>query len=293
MKAEISTPARLVDIKRLSEVPRNIVETAHGITLGGLTTLSDIETNAMIRQRYPLLAEAAALAATPQLRNMATLGGNLLQRPRCWYYRNPLFHCWLKGGDTCQAEDGQNQLHALFGGGPCYAVHPSDLAPVLLALEAQVCLRGPAGERTLPLAEFFVLPEAQRRQETVQTQTELLLSVHIPSLPDGTRTLYLKAMERKTWAFALVGVAAVMRLAGHHIEDVRLVLSGVAPIPWRVVAAEQELRGAEVSEARMARAVDRALETAAPLQYNSYKVPLAKSLLRRALSALTAIAWPA
>jgi xanthine dehydrogenase YagS FAD-binding subunit len=254
-----------------------------------LTTLSDIEANAMIRQRYPLLAEAAALAATPQLRNMATLGGNLLQRPRCWYYRNPLFHCWLKGGDTCQAQEGQNQLHALFGGGPCYAVHPSDLAPVLLALEAQVRLRGPAGERTLPLAEFFALPEAKRRQETVQTETELLLSVHIPSLPTGTRTLYIKAMERKTWAFALVGVAAVVRLAGQHIEDVRLVLSGVAPIPWRAVAAEQALRGAEVSEDGIARAAETALETAAPLQYNTYKVSLAKSLIRRALSALTTL----
>jgi xanthine dehydrogenase YagS FAD-binding subunit len=289
MKAEVVAPARLVDIKRLSEVPRGIAETAQGITLGGLTTLSDIETNAMIRQRYPLLAEAAALAATPQLRNMATLGGNLLQRPRCWYYRSPLFHCWLKGGDTCQAQDGQNQLHALFGGGPCYAVHPSDLAPVLLALEAQVCLRGPAGERTLPLAEFFALPEATRRQETVQTETELLLSVHIPSLPTGTRTIYIKAMERKIWAFALVGVAAVVRLAGQHIEDVRLVLSGVAPIPWRAVAAEQELRGAEVSKERIARAAEKALETAEPLQYNTYKVPLAKSLMRRALSALTAL----
>jgi xanthine dehydrogenase YagS FAD-binding subunit len=290
MKAEVMTPARLVDIKRLSEVPRGIKETDHGITLGGLTTLSDIETNVMIRQRYPLLAEAAALAATPQLRNMATLGGNLLQRPRCWYYRSALFHCWLKGGDTCHAQDGQNQLHALFGGGPCYAVHPSDLAPVLLALEAQVCLHGPAGERTLPMAEFFALPEEARRKETIQAETELLLSVHIPPLSADTRTTYIKAMERKIWAFALVGVAAVVRLVDQHIEDVRLVLSGVAPIPWRVAAAEQELRGAEVSAEGFARAADRALETAEPLQYNTYKVLLAKSLIRRALTALTASA---
>ena len=146
--------------------------------------------------------------------------------------------------------DGQNQLHALFGGGPCYAVHPSDLAPVLLALEAEVRLGGPAGERTLPLAEFFALPEETRRKETCSPRRTPALRPSAP-LPAGTRTTYLKAMERKIWAFALVGVAAVVRLADRHLEDVRLVLSGVAPIPWRVAAAEQELRGAEVSAARV------------------------------------------
>lgn len=288
MKTDVVAPQCLVDIKRLDGLPRGIAETEHGITLGVLTTLTDIETNAVIRQRYPLLAEAAGLAATPQLRNMATLGGNLLQRPRCWYYRNPLFHCWLQGGDRCQAQDGQNQLHALFGGGPCYAVHASDIAPVLVALEAQVRLRGLGGERALPLAEFFALPEATRRKETVHEDNELLLSVHIPPLPEDTRTTYVKVMERKAWAFALVGIAAVVRMTDRQIADVRLVLSGVAPVPWRVAVAEQELRGAEVSEEVFARAADRALEAAEPLQYNTYKVPLAKHLIRRALATLTA-----
>jgi xanthine dehydrogenase YagS FAD-binding subunit len=287
MKAEVVTPERLVDIKRLDGLPRGIEETEHGITLGVLTTLTDIETHPMIRQRYPLLAEAAALAATPQLRNMATLGGNLLQRPRCWYFRNPLFHCWLQGGSTCHAQDGQNQLHALFGGGPCYAVHPSDLAPALLALEARVCLRGPEGERTLPLAEFFAVPEATRRKETIHKDTELLLSVHIPPLPKDARTKYVKVMERKVWAFALVGVAAVVRVANRQVEDIRLVLSGVAPIPWRLAVAEQDLLGAEVSEEGFARAADRALAAAEPLQHNTYKVPLVKHLIRRTLAALT------
>jgi xanthine dehydrogenase YagS FAD-binding subunit len=126
--------------------------------LGTLTTLADIETHVVIKQYYPLLAQAAAVAATPQLRNMATLGGNLLQRPRCWYFRNRLLHCWLKGGTECPAHDGENQFHALFGGGPCYAVHPSDLAPALLALDAQVHLPGRGGARTLPIPEFLSLP---------------------------------------------------------------------------------------------------------------------------------------
>jgi xanthine dehydrogenase YagS FAD-binding subunit len=302
MKADIAAPSRLVNLKRLSEVPSGIKETDQGVTLGALTPLVDLETNLMIQQRYPVLAEAAAVAATPQLRNTATLGGNLLQRPRCWYFRNAHWHCWLKGGEACPAYEGENQLHALFGGGPCYAVHPSDIAPALLALDATVLLRGRDGERTLPLAEFFAVPVAERRTETVVLSDEILLAVHIPSLPDGTRSTYLKAMDRKVWAFALVGVAAVLRLGAEdgpsgpaptqsrqqRIEAARLVLSGVAPIPWRVMAAEQVLIGTRVSEALFARAAEVALAAAEPLSQNAYKVPLARALIRRGLAALTA-----
>lgn len=290
MKADVAAPSRLVNIKRVEGLRAGLEETAEGVTLGALTTLSEIETDPVIRQRYPLLSEAAALAATPQLRNMATLGGNLLQRPRCWYFRNPLFHCWLKGGDDCPAHDGRNQLHALFGGGPCYAVHPSDLAPALLALDATVTVRGQSGERTVPLAELFALPVEDRRTETTIGRDELLLSVQIPALPDGTRSTYFKAMERKVWAFALVGVAALVRLGGpdgRQIEAARLVLGGVAPVPWRVAAAEQELVGAEAGEGLFARAAEVALADAEPLHHNAYKVPLAKSLIRRALTMLT------
>jgi xanthine dehydrogenase YagS FAD-binding subunit len=238
----------------------------------------------VIQQRYPLLAQAAAVAATPQLRNMATLGGNLLQRPRCWYFRNHLLPCWLKGGAECPAYYGENQFHALFGGGPCYAVHPSDLAPALLVLEAQVQLRGRGGIRAMPLAEFFSLPKAQRRHETEIGRDELLLSVLLPPLPMGTHTAYLKAMDRKVWAFALVAVAAAVRLDGRRVADARLVLGGVAPIPWRVSAGERQLLGVEVSSELFARAAEAALSGAEPFRYNAYKVPLAKALIRRALA---------
>ena len=289
MKADIATPSRLLNIKQLDGLRAGIEEASDGLTLHALTTLTEIETLPVIRQRYPLLVEAAEVAATPQLRNMATLGGNLLQRPRCWYFRNPRFHCWLKGGEECQARDGENDRHALFGDSPCVAVHPSDLAPALLALDAEVRLRGQGGERTLPIAEFFALPTEERRAETVVAGDELLLSVHIPATPDGTRSTYLKAMDRKVWAFALVGVAALMRVApdGRWIEDARLTLGGVAPIPWRLEAAEQELIGAEPSEALFDRAAEAALAGAAPLEHNGYKVPLARALIRRALSTLT------
>jgi xanthine dehydrogenase YagS FAD-binding subunit len=283
MKTDLTAPERLMDIKRLDQMPRDIAATAEEVTLGALTTLTAIETHALIQERYTLLAEAAALAATPQLRNMATLGGNLLQRPRCWYFRHPHIDCWLKGSDTCPAKDGQNQLHALFGAGPCYAVHPSDLAPALLALEADVRLMGPVEERRLPLAEFFVCPEPERRLEVTKDEDELLLAVHLPPLPAGTRSTYLKAMDRKTWAFALVGVAAAMHMEAQTVTDVRLVLSGVAPIPWRLTAAETVLVGHTISEERVTQAAEQALSGAMPLSHNTYKIPLAKHLIRRAL----------
>jgi xanthine dehydrogenase YagS FAD-binding subunit len=200
-------------------------------------------------------------------------------------------HCWLKGGEACPAYSGENALHALFGGGPCYAVHPSDIAPALLALDATVHLRGQHDERVLPLAELFALPVAERRTETVRHGNEILLAIHLPAPPDGTRSAYLKAMDRQAWAFALVGMAAVMRVsagATRRIEAARLILSGVAPIPWRAVAAERALLGAEVSEALFASAAEAALAGSEPLQHNVYKLPLIRALIQRGLATLTA-----
>jgi xanthine dehydrogenase YagS FAD-binding subunit len=287
MKADIAAPSRLLNIKSLTGLPSGVEDTSQGLNIGALTTLTEIETHPVIRQRYPLLGQAAAVAATPQLRNMATLGGNLLQRPRCWYFRNRRLDCWLKGGEGCPAYDGENQFHALFGGGPCHAVHPSDLAPALLALEAQVHLQGSAGARALPLAEFFSMPSEDRRHETAIGRDELLLSVSLPPLHEGSRSTYVKAMDRKVWAFALVAVAAAVRLDGRRIADARLVLGGVAPIPWRASAAEQELLGAEASAELFARTAEVALSGAEPLRHNAYKVTLAKALVRRALTTVT------
>lgn len=286
MKADITSPAQLVDIKRVGELPRGITETATGVTLGALTTLAEIEQSDLLRARYPLLCEAAAQAATPQLRNMATIGGNLLQRPRCWYFRNHRFTCWLKGGDDCPAYTGENQHHALFGGGPCYAVHPSDLAAALLALAATVRLRGPKGERVVALPDFFALPTDDRRRETTIADDELLLAVELPLLPAGSHSTYLKAMDRKVWAFALVGVAAILQIDGGNVVDARLVLSGVAPIPWRVAAVEQALIGRAVTDLPLAPIADFALHGAEPLRHNQYKLPLVRSLVRNALTSL-------
>lgn len=284
MKADIVAPTQLIDIKRLDELPRGITETATGVTLGALTTLAEIERSDLLHTRYPLLVEAAAQAATPQLRNMATIGGNLLQRPRCWYFRNHLFHCWLKGGDDCPAREGENQHHALFGDSPCVAVHPSDLASALVALDATVRLQGPTGERALPIANFFALPQDHRRQESTIGDDELLLALEIPALPVGTQSTYLKAMDRKSWAFALVGVAAVVSTVNGQITHARLVLSGMAPIPWRATAAEQALLGTTMADAQLDQVADLALGGAQPLRHNGYKVPLARALVQRALT---------
>lgn len=287
MKADIFAPEQLVNLKRLAGLSSIIEKTPTGMTLGALTTLSEIEHHPLIRQHYPALAEAASLAATPQLRNMATIGGNLLQRPRCWYFRNSLVDCWLKGSSECQAADGENQLHALFGGSPCVAVHPSDLAPVLVALGAELRLRSAEGERIMPLTDFFAVPEPERRTETVLKSDELLLEIRLPDLAGGMRSTYLKAMDRKVWAFALAGVAVALRLEAGRICDARVVLSGVAPIPWRAMPAEQLLNGATPCTELFEQAADSALRGAVPLAQNGYKIQLVRALLQRALAALT------
>lgn len=287
MKADIVAPTRLIDIKRASDLPSGIDETRDGLEIGALTTLTEIETSQVIRERYTALAEAAAIAASPQLRNMATIGGNLLQRPRCWYFRDPHFNCWLKGGEECFARDGENQQHALFGDSPCVAVHPSDLVTALVALDTEVRLRGASGERIIALADFCALPTEDRRTENTLGSDELVVSLHIPTPAAGTRGAYLKAMDRKVWAFALVGVAAVIRMDGSAISDARVVLGGVANVPWRVEGAEQVLTGNTPSDDLAIRAANAALAGARPLQHNGYKAPLAKTLIRRAITGLT------
>jgi xanthine dehydrogenase YagS FAD-binding subunit len=286
MKADIVTPPRLIDIKRIDGLLDRVESGPSGLVLHALTPLSRIEASEIVLQRYTALAEAAALAATPQLRNMATIAGNMLQRPRCWYFRNSRFDCWLKGGDDCPAFDGENQQHAILGGGPCYAVHPSDLAAALLAFDAEASLKSAAGDRVLPLSELFSLPTDEHRAETTLHPDELVVSIRMPAPAEGLCSTYLKAMDRKVWAFALVGVAAALRLQDEKIAEARLALSGVAPIPWRATAAERLLAGANPTRETFERAADAVLADARPLSHNAYKLPLARALIVRALEQL-------
>ena len=284
MKAGIAYPGQLIDIKRLPELDNTIAASPAGTRIGALTSLAQLDEDPLVRELHPALAEAAGLAASPQLRNMATIGGNLLQRPRCWYFRSDLVTCWLKGGDECQARDGENQHHALLGDSPCVSVHPSDLATALVALDAEIQLHGATGERTLPLDEFFMLPTDERRLENVLEQSEVITAITIPASPAAQST-YLKAMDRKVWAFAQVGVGATMVVENQRITNARLVLGGVAPMPWRATEAEALLVGAAPDRALFERAARAALEGAVPLSKNGYKVPLASALIVRALTA--------
>lgn len=276
---------RLVSIGGLGEL-RGIRETAAGgLAIGALTTISEVSASPVVRRRYRGLAEAAGEVASPQLRNQGTLGGNLCQRPRCWYYRGD-FHCAKKGGDRCFAVDGENRYHAVFGGGPCYIVHPSDTAPMLIALGASVQIVGPRGERSVDLGEFFVLPAADLARENVLRRGEIVTVVELPPAGRGLRSSYRKVRERGAWDFALTSVALALRLDGRRVEEARVVLGGVAPIPWRARAAEEALVGRELGVVVARAAAAAAAAGAEPLEQNGYKVHLIRGVVEESLLAL-------
>lgn len=285
MKSELLAPSRLLDIKRLVDLDDAIDIEAGALRIGALATLAQLEEHPLVRTVAPALSDAAAAAASPQLRNMATIGGNLLQRPRCWYFRDPEIDCWLKGGGDCPAEHGENQRHAIFNESVCQAVHPSDLATALVALDAEVHIRAPRDDRRVPIEQFFAPPVADRRREHTLAPDEVIVAITIPPGDAGTRSTYLKAMDRNAWAFALVGVAVRLTINEGRIRDSRLVLGGVAPAPHRSASAEAMLNGIDpaLERERFADAGDEALSGARPLAHNRYKIPLAKALVIRVL----------
>ena len=285
LRDRVFSATRLVSIAGLAEL-RGVTESPDGgLRIGALTTLSELATHPLVLRRYQVLAEAALAAASPQLRNQGTLGGNLCQRPRCWYYRGD-FPCARKGGDTCFAKEGENQLHAIFGGDACVMVHPSDTAPALTALDATVRLVGARGSRTVPLNAFFVPPSKDYTRETVVDADELVVEVALPAAPSGGVSTYRKLRARGAWDFALTGAAVSLARRGKTVEHARIVLSGVAPMPWRSSAAEKELLGHELSDAVIERAAAAASTGATPLSGNGYKVALVRGAVAEALSGL-------
>jgi len=283
MKKGVASPSRLVNLKTAPELAAIDFTDENGLAVGALVTLDDLCRYPPVRQHYGVLREAISVAASPQLRNMATLGGNLCQTSRCWYYRN-LFFCWLKGGDKCPAADGENSIHALFGGGPCYSAHPSDPAPALIALGAELTLYDSKGNsRSMQVESFYALPTDDRRRETVLQPNELLASIRVPPPPPEARGAYLKAMPRQVWAFPLVSVAVQGLWDGPMAREISIVLGGVAPIPWRAKQAEDVVRGQPVDGGVARRAGEAAVADAQPLQHNGYKVELVRTLVERAL----------
>lgn len=276
---------KLVSIGRIEELTGVRESPEGGLTIGALTTISEIADHPDVKARYPGLAQAASEVASPQLRNQGTLGGNLCQRPRCWYYRGE-FHCAKKGGDMCYAVEGENRYHAIFGGGPCWIVHPSDTAPMLLALGAAVRVAGSGGERTVRLDDFFVLPEDDLYRENALEPSEMITEVLLPPPASGTASSYRKVRERGSWDFALTSVALALRMSGDRVLAGRVVLGGVAPIPWRSDAAEAAITGQFLTAATARAAAEAAAEGARPLEQNGFKVRLVKGAVEDSLLAI-------
>jgi len=286
VKERILTPDVLVNLKTIKGLDQ-VRPAGNGVNIGGLITLDILSRNDVIRRQYTVLAEAAETVATPQIRNVGTLAGNVCQRPWCWYFRNG-FPCYKNGGNTCFSFGGENQFHAIFGGGPSYIVHPSDTAVALLALDAKFRVVSPSGERTLAAAEFFALPQQNPARENVLAIDEALAEVLISAPRAGTRSTYHKIMDREAWTHAVVSAAIVLEMDKQVCRSARVVLGGVAPIPWRLPKVEQMLAGQRIDETLAAQAAEAALEGAKPLAKNAYKIPLTKGVVRRTLLDLAA-----
>jgi xanthine dehydrogenase YagS FAD-binding subunit len=284
-RSEIFPVEKVVSISRLKILKGISAGPDGGLKIGALTTLAEIAAGAPIMEKYRVLAQAAAAVGSPQIREQGTVGGNLCQRPRCWYFRSDL-KCFKKGGDTCYAMAGENQYHAIFGGGPCYFVHPSDVAVAMAALQALVAITGPSGSKAVRIENFFVGPDKAVDRENILIPGEIVTELRVPPISGTVKSTYLKVRERGAWDFALASVAAVLQVENDIIRSARIVLGGVAPYPWRAGAAEKTLVGRKLDDKAAAEAAGAATSGAAPLNENAYKVEMVKGAVAEALAAL-------
>ncbi len=275
---------KVVSISAIKELQGISTRPDGGIRIGALTTIAEVAAHPGLRQKFTVLAQAAGDVASPQLRNQGTIGGNICQRPRCWYFRGE-FLCARKGGDTCYAVQGENQYHAIFGGGPCFFVHPSDTAVALVALGAQLMVAGPAGPRAVRISEFFVGPDKNMEKENVLAPNEIVTEIHLPAQAVSVRSSYRKVRGRGAWDFALTSVGLVLQVEQGTISRARVVLGGVGPFPWRAQAAEKALVGKKLDAASAAAAGQAAAEGATPLDQNAYKVQMVKGAVEESLLA--------
>jgi len=288
MREEVERPNEVVDINglpfsQIEELPDG------GVRLGALARNSHTANHLLVRQRYPVLSQAILSAASPQLRNLATNAGNLLQRTRCYYFYDITAPCNKREpGSGCAAIHGVNRIHAILGTSEqCIATHPSDMAVALAALDAVVQVQGCEGTRNIPIEAFHRLPGDTPAQDTNLGHEELITGIHLPALPFGTNSLYLKVRDRPSYAFALVSVAAVLELEGEQVKNVRLALGGVAHKPWRAHTAEQALLGKPATAENFRQAAEAELQTAIAYEHNAFKIELAKRTIVRALLTLT------
>ena len=293
VKEGIISPERVVSLAGVPDLA-GIDETEDGLNIGAMTTIADIAAHPVIRTAYTALAEAAGGLATPQIRNVGTLGGNLNQRPRCWYYRHPLIPCLKKGGDRCYALAGNTKYLCVTGGDRCYIVHPSDTAVALSVFGASVEITGDSGNRTLPIGDFFVGPSVDVSRETALEPGEVVTGVTLPRPAergaDGQppRSLYLKAREREAGDFALVSVAVRLAVSNGSIQQAAVALGGVAPVPYRAAAVEEYLTGRAVDAVDAPHAGTLSIPDARPMTDNGYKVVMANNLVKQGIARLLA-----
>lgn len=280
--SKMPVPEVLVDITKIPGISDIEYEPEGGLRIGACATLRSIETSPLMKDKFPILAEAAGSVATNQIRSVGTIGGNLCQRPWCWYFRVPHFDCYKKGGSLCYAVSGSNKYYfSVLGLGICVMSHPSDMAPALITLGASVRVAGAKGVNLVPLEKFFNGP--REVYETILRNDEIVVGVVVPNQPPGSHGIYLKQRMRGTWDFALASVAAQVVRRDGVCEDAKIVLGGVAPFPYRASKAEESLIGKKVDEALIDEAAEAALQKTHPLSMNSYKVPMAKALVKRVL----------
>ena len=283
LKDRIKKPKVVVDLGMVNEL-RGIKDAGGGLEIGATTTLTTIANDPMVKERFPLLAQAALLVASPQIRNVGTVGGNVSQDARCWYYRAG-WPCYRAGGNICYADTPTsiNREHAIFNADRCVAVNPSDTAPALIALDASFVIKHGDQERIVPAEEFFIGPGIDITKLTMLQPGDLLTAIRIPATYAGKGHYFEKVRDRQVWDFALVNIAAAMNVSGSTIGDARMVVNGVAATPYRLNAVEAFIKGKARDKATADQAAEMAVQGAVPLRHNAYKIPLMKALVKRAI----------
>ncbi|MCB0730089.1 MAG: xanthine dehydrogenase family protein subunit M [Ignavibacteriae bacterium] len=282
MKDDIFSPKQLVNLKKIGDLNFIKYNENEGLRIGALTKLSEIENHNIVKEKYNVLYQSIYELATPQLKNIGTLGGNICQRPRCFYFRGD-YDCIRKGGDTCFAITGHNKYHCIVGGDPCYIVHPSDTAVALVALNAKFKIFDGKNEKTIPAEEFFILPNVDETKENILNSGELLTEIIIPPINNNTVSSYIKVKERGAWDFALVSIAGVFNKNDNKITDGKIVFGGVAPSPWQDKKINDNLVSFNLTQENIKKLSSLAFEKTDVLEMNEYKVTLAKNLIIKLL----------
>ncbi len=285
LKEHLLEPPRLVDLKSIPGMQDVTLEPGGSIRIGPLVTLAHVAAQPGIRATHTALAQACGEAASPQIRNVATIGGNLLQRPRCWYYRLASYNCFKKGGDICYAVGGENRYHTIFGDGACNAPHPSNAAMALTALGASLVFQSNRGTRTVLADQFFTIPGGDPRRENARESDEILTVINLPAAP-GVRSTYASVRQKAAFDWPLVSTAVALRVEGGIVREARIILGAVATVPLRSAAAEQALVGRRLDDHTAEAIANAAVAGAQPLSENGYKVELLRTLLRRTLRSL-------